>query len=65
MKKVISANIQKSVADKLDTMSKESFPHVTRSAIVEYALENVDVENFIKEKKIETKIKTSRKEKTS
>jgi hypothetical protein len=47
MKKIISANIQKTLADKLELMSKESFPHVSKSAIVEYALENVNVENFI------------------
>ena len=48
MKKIISANIEKTLADKLELMSKESFPHVSKSAIVEYALENVNVENFIK-----------------
>lgn len=48
MKKIISANVDKTLADKLELMSKESFPHVSKSAIVEYALENVNVENFIK-----------------
>lgn len=50
MKKIISANVDKTLADKLELMSKESFPHVSKSAIVEYALENVNVENFIKGK---------------
>ena len=48
MKKIISANVEKTIADKLELMSKKSFPHVSKSAIVEYALENVNVENFIK-----------------
>ena len=48
MKKIISANVEKTLADKLELMSKKSFPHVSKSAIVEYALENVNVENFIK-----------------
>ena len=48
MKKIISANVDKTLADKLELMSKKSFPHVSKSAIVEYALENVNVENFIK-----------------
>lgn len=47
MKKIISANIQKTLADKLKLMSEKSFPHVSKSAIVEYALENVNVEDFI------------------
>jgi hypothetical protein len=41
MKKIISANVEKALADKLDLMSEKSFPHVSKSAIVEYALENV------------------------
>ena len=49
MKKIISANIEKELADKLDMMSKQSFPHVSKSAIVEYALEKIDVENFTQE----------------
>ena len=49
MKKIISANIKKELADKLDTMSRQSFPHVSKSAIVEYALEKIDVENFTQE----------------
>jgi len=60
MKKIISANVEKALADKLDLMSEKSFPHVSKSAIVEYALENVNVENFIKSEK-----ETSSKEKTS
>lgn len=49
MKKIISANISKELADKLDTMSEKSFPHVSKSAIVEYALEKIDMTNFTKE----------------
>lgn len=49
MKKIISANIKKELADKLETMSENSFPHVSKSAIVEYALEKVDMANFIEE----------------
>lgn len=49
MKKIISANIKKELADKLETMSENSFPHVSKSAIVEYALEKVDMANFIQE----------------
>ena len=51
MKKIISANVEKALADKLDLMSEKSFPHVSKSAIVEYALESVHVENFIKSEK--------------
>ena len=65
MKKIISANIQKTLADKLDLMSKKSFPHVSKSAIVEYALENVNVENFIKGETNGNSEETSQQEKTS
>jgi hypothetical protein len=65
MKKIISANVEKTLADKLELMSKESFPHVSKSAIVEYALENVNVENFIKGENNGNSEKTSKQEKTS
>ena len=65
MKKIISANIQKTLADKLDLMSEKSFPHVSKSAIVEYALENVNVENFIKGETNGNSEETSQQEKTS
>lgn len=68
MKKIISANIKKELADKLDTMSRQSFPHVSKSAIVEYALEKIDVENFTQEEtengskeKVRSKKETSSK----
>ena len=68
MKKIISANIKKELADKLDMMSKQSFPHVSKSAIVEYALEKIDVENFTQEEpengskeKVRSKKETSSK----
>lgn len=65
MKKIISANVDKTLADKLELMSKESFPHVSKSAIVEYALENVNVENFIKGETNGNSEETSQQEKTS
>ena len=63
MKKIISANVEKALADKLDLMSEKSFPHVSKSAIVEYALENVNVENFIKGEINGSEKETSSKEK--
>ena len=65
MKKIISANVEKTLADKLELMSKKSFPHVSKSAIVEYALENVNVENFIKGEINGNSEESSKQEKTS
>jgi len=61
MKKIISVNIKKELADKLETMSGNSFPHVSKSAIVEYALEKVDKTNFIQEDKNGSEEKSSKK----
>ena len=63
MKKIISANIKKELADKLETMSGNSFPHVSKSAIVEYALEKVDMTNFIQGDKNGSEEKRSKKRK--
>jgi len=65
MKKIISANVKKTIADKLELMSEKSFPHVSKSAIVEYALENVNVENFIKGETNGEETGTKRNQKTS
>ena len=65
MKKIISANVKKTIADKLELMSEKSFPHVSKSAIVEYALENVNVENFIKGETNGEETSTKRNQKTS
>lgn len=65
MKKIISVNIKKELADKLETMSGNSFPHVSKSAIVEYALEKVDMTNFIQGDKNGSEEKTSSKKETS
>ena len=64
MKKVISANVDEEIAERLDSLSLESTPHLSKSAIVEYAIKTVDLSNFIQEEKIETSTE-KRNKKTS
>lgn len=49
MKKRISLSVSEPIADKLRKMSEESEPHLSQSAIGEYALKTVDMSKYIQE----------------
>lgn len=49
MKKIISASIKESTSEKLDNLAESSNPRLTKSAIVDYAIQTVDLENFQRE----------------
>lgn len=49
MKKRISLSVSEPVADKLRKMSEESDPHLSQSAIGEYALKTVDMSKYLEE----------------
>lgn len=64
MKKRISLSVSESVAEKLREMSEESDPHLSQSAIGEYALKTVDMSKFIQEENdVEEKLKPAAKKK--
>lgn len=60
MKKRISLSVDESTADLLEQLSQLSEPHLSKSAIGEYAIQTVDMSKFIEGEKNEARNKKSR-----
>jgi len=63
-KKIISANIDKEIADKLNRISSSSNPKIPKSSLVEYAISLLD-ENMFKGGNNEKDTSEKRTKKTS
>ena len=65
MKKIITASVKESTADLLKKLATESVPSLSQSAIVDYAIQTVDLTKFKQEENSNgSKKESSSKEKT-
>ena len=55
MKKIITANVKESTAELLKKLATESVPSLSQSAIVDYAIQTVDLTKFKQEENNERK----------